>query len=133
MHHGMYFEIDEGTSVRPDGISTRPMIRVEHYGKGAPSWTQRFLCPRPVPAVTGAFISVDRDWFEELGGFNEDFMFGHYEDADLCLSSLRARQTGLDPGFSALASGREGLDAARRSMRAASLVNRWLFTRRGAI
>ena len=50
----------------------------------------RFTAPRPVPAVTGAFMSVDRGWFEKLGGFTEDYVFGHYEDADLCLKSIQA-------------------------------------------
>ena len=126
MHHGMYFEVDEGTSVRPDGIFSRPMIRVEHYGKGAPSWTNRYECPRPVPAVTGAFISVDRDWFESLGGFNEDFLFGHYEDADLSLRSLvRDRPVWIQdfPLWHL-----EGKGSTRRVQHeGGSLVNRWLF------
>ena len=63
---------------------SRELVRVEHYGKGAPPETTRFVQPRRVPAVTGAFMSFRRDWFERLGGFTEDFVFGHYEDADLC-------------------------------------------------
>jgi GT2 family glycosyltransferase len=129
MHHGMYFEIDEGASVRPDAISTRPMIRVEHYGKGAPPWSQRLDCPRPVPATSGAFISIDRAWFEELGGFNEDFIFGHYEDADLCLKSLtRGKPVWIQdlPLWHM-----EGKGSIRRpEYDGGSLINRWLFTQR---
>jgi GT2 family glycosyltransferase len=40
--------------------------------------------------VTGAFMSVNRVWFERLGGFSPDYIFGHYEDVDLCLRSLQA-------------------------------------------
>jgi GT2 family glycosyltransferase len=127
MHHGMYFEIDEGMSVRPDAISTCPMIRVEHYAKGAPAWSPRFRCPRPVPASSGAFISVDRAWFEELGGFTEDFIFGHYEDADLCLKSLtRGKPVWIQdlPLWHM-----EGKGSTRRpEHEGGSMVNRWLFT-----
>ena len=128
MHHGMYFEIDTGTSVRPDGIYTRPMIRTEHYAKGAPAWSPLFACPRPVPAVTGAFISADRDWFETLGGFNEDFLFGHYEDADLGLKSLARGKPVWIHDFPLWHM--EGKGSTRRAAHeGGSLVNRWLFTR----
>jgi GT2 family glycosyltransferase len=127
MHHGMYFEVDQGTSVRPDGIIARPMVRVEHYGKGAPSWSRQFECPRPVPAVTGAFISVDRDWFETLGGFNEDYLFGHYEDADLSLRSLIRGKPVWVHDFPLWHL--EGKGSVRRPPHeGGSMVNRWLFS-----
>jgi GT2 family glycosyltransferase len=90
MHGGMYFEYDRAPSMSPTGFLTQRMARVEHFGKGAPEWSERFTRARPVPAVTGAFISFDRAWYEKLGGFTEDFVFGHYEDADLCLRSIAA-------------------------------------------
>ena len=90
MHAGMFFEADVGLSVRPDRIERLELLRVEHYGKGAPPDTAALLSSRPVPAVTGAFMSVDRAWFERLGGFSEDYVYGHYEDADLCLKSWQA-------------------------------------------
>jgi len=89
MHGGMYFEIDACVHASASGSTRRTMVRVEHYGKGAPPWANQYVASRPVPAVTGAFLSVDRAWFEKLGGFTEDYVFGHYEDADLCLKSLR--------------------------------------------
>jgi GT2 family glycosyltransferase len=128
MHHGMYFEIDSGISVRPDGVYARPMIRTEHYGKGAPAWSREFVCPRPVSAVTGAFISADRAWFESLGGFNEDFLFGHYEDADLSLKSLAAGRPVWVQDFPLWHM--EGKGSTRREAHEGGiLVNRWLFTR----
>jgi len=128
MHHGMYFEIDAGISVRPDGVYARPMIRTEHYGKGAPVWSQEFVCPRPVAAVTGAFISADRAWFESLGGFNEDFLFGHYEDADLSLKSLARGRPVWVQDFPLWHM--EGKGSTRREAHEGGiLVNRWLFTR----
>jgi len=90
MHGGMYFEFDMGLSVDKSAMSAKRMVRVEHYGKGSPAWSKKYTQSRPVPAVTGAFISADRAWYEQLGGFTEDFVFGHYEDADLCLKSIAA-------------------------------------------
>ena len=133
MHGGMHFEVDNGLSVKAGGISAHGMLRVEHYGKGAPVWSDRYTRARPVPAVTGAFISADREWFESLGGFTEDYVFGHYEDADLCLKSLRQGVPSWlhDLRFWHL----EGKGSTRRPPHeGGSLLNRWLFTRRwGAI
>jgi GT2 family glycosyltransferase len=129
MHHGMYFEVDAGISVKPDGIRALPMIRTEHYGKGAPVWTTAFACPRPVAAVTGAFMSADRDWFEKLGGFTEDFLFGHYEDADLSLKSLSAGKPVWVLDFPLWHM--EGKGSTRRQAHEGGiLINRWLFTRK---
>jgi GT2 family glycosyltransferase len=128
MHHGMYFEVDTGFSIRPDGIFERPMIRTEHYGKGAPAWSKNFVAPRPVSAVSGAFISAQRDWFESLGGFNEDFLFGHYEDCDLCLKSFARGVPAWVQEFPLWHM--EGKGSTRReSHEGGMLVNRWLFTR----
>jgi GT2 family glycosyltransferase len=128
MHAGMYFEIDWGVSLAGLDIRRRPMLRVEHYGKGAPATAARFLPTRPVPAVSGAFISVDRAWFERLCGFSSDYIYGHYEDADLCLRSLRQ---GVVPYVHDLPLWHlEGKGSTRLPHHeGASFVNRWLFTR----
>jgi GT2 family glycosyltransferase len=127
MHSGMYFEMDTGLLIRSNQVIRREMIRVEHYAKGAPPTTESYLTSRPVPAVTGAFMSIDRSWFESLGGFSPEYIFGHYEDADLCLKSLAAGKPAwihnvpfmhLEGKGSTPCPGRDG----------ASLVNRWHFT-----
>jgi len=127
MHGGMYFEVDVGFSFRDQKAKRRAMLRVEHYGKGAPPETKEYLSSRPVPAVTGAFMSVERSWFERLGGFAPEYIFGHYEDADLCLKSLTS---GKPPWIHHLpfmhfegkgSSSRPGLDAGK-------IVNRWHFS-----
>ncbi len=128
MHAGMYVERDQGVSVAGFGIRRCPMLRVEHYGKGAPGNAPEFKGSRPVTAVSGAFISLDRAWFERLGGFAEDYIFGHYEDADLCLRSLGHGVTTWvhDLDFWHL----EGKGSTRLPHHeGASAVNRWLFTR----
>lgn len=128
MHGGMYFDVDAGLHACQTGITHRNLIRVEHYGKGAPLWATQFSEPRPVPAVTGAFISVQRAWFEKLGGFTEDYVFGHYEDADLCLKSLQADAPAWvhDLRLWHL----EGKGSRRMPQHeGGSLLNRWLFSR----
>ena len=127
MHAGMFFDIDIGVSIRDDRIERHEMIRVEHYGKGAPPDTKAFLASRPVPAVTGAFISLDRAWFEALGGFSLEYVFGHYEDADLCLRSFTmGRPVWLhNVAFWHF----EGKGSTRRHVHeGGSTVNRWHFT-----
>lgn len=129
MHGGMYIDMDTHISATPEGFARRRLARVEHYGKGAPPEATGFLRARPVPAVTGAFISSDRAWYEKLGGFDESFVYGHYEDADLCLRSLAAgtpvwmqdlRLWHLEGKGSTRLPAHEG----------GSVINRWIFTRR---
>jgi len=50
MHGGMYFEYDTGLTVDKSAVSGRRMVRVEHYGKGAPTWSEEYTKARPVPA-----------------------------------------------------------------------------------
>jgi GT2 family glycosyltransferase len=128
MHGGMYFEFDTGVSVDANRVTQSEMLRVEHYGKGAPVWASQFVKPRPIQAVTGAFISVKRAWFEALGGFTENYIFGHYEDADLCLKSI---QGGTAPWIHDIRMWHlEGKGSTRLPVHeGGSLVNRWLFTR----
>ncbi len=129
MHGGMFFEADDMLSVVDGKFSSRRMLRVEHYGKGAPPEGTAFVRARPVPAVTGAFISSERSWFERLGGFTEDFVFGHYEDADLCLKSL---ELGVPAWMQDIRLWHlEGKGSTRLPPHeGGSAVNRWLFSRR---
>jgi len=131
MHGGMYFEADRGVSMEQSSFKSRMFLRVEHYGKGAPPLAAKFIKPRPVPAVTGAFMSLDRNWFENIGGFSEDYVLGHYEDADLCLKSL---QKGISPWMHDIKLWHlEGKGSHRHLIHeGASIVNRWLFNKRWA-
>lgn len=131
MHGGMYFEIDHGLQARPDGFVAHDLVRVEHYGKGTDPKVTGFAARRPVPAVTGAFMSTRRAWFEGLGGFSESYIFGHYEDADLCLKSIA---TGVVPWVQAVPmwhlEGKGGTRAALHD--GGAIVNRWQFSRQWA-
>jgi GT2 family glycosyltransferase len=127
MHSGMYFDVDAAVSIGQEGVEEHQLIRVEHYAKGAPPQTPAFLQSRRVPAVTGAFISIDRAWFERLGGFSPEYVFGHYEDADLCLKSFERGQAvwvHYAPFWHL-----EGKGSVRRpAHEGGSTVNRWHFT-----
>ena len=128
MHGGMYFDADRGVSIDRSVFKTMMFLRVEHYGKGSPPLATRFIKSRPVPAVTGAFMSFDRNWFENIGGFSEEFVFGHYEDADLCLKSL---EKGISPWIHDVKLWHlEGKGSHRLpAHEGASIVNRWLFNK----
>jgi len=127
MHGGMFFEIDSGLSVKPSGFIHQDLLRVEHYGKGAPPDLPAYQGSGRVPAVTGAFISADRGWFERLGGFSEEYVFGHYEDADLCLKSWQAGQPVWRHDIPMWHL--EGKGSVRRAPHeGGSIVNRWHFT-----
>jgi GT2 family glycosyltransferase len=127
MHGGMFFELDKGLAFDSGRHRVCQLIRVEHYGKGSPPSLDLFTRARPVPAITGAFMSCQRGWFERLGGFTEDYVFGHYEDADLCLKSLQA---GYPAWMQDLRLWHlEGKGSTRLPVHeGGSLVNRWLFS-----
>jgi GT2 family glycosyltransferase len=128
MHGGMYFELDRAPRFHQGKRQDTAILRVEHYGKGAPPDTADYLRPRAVAAVTGAFISTQRGWFETLEGFSEDYIFGHYEDADLCMKSLEAGRPAWlqDAKLWHL----EGKGSIRQPQHdGGSVVNRWLFTK----
>ena len=123
MHEGMYFDEDRKLST----LCGSPVWTVEHYRKGFPDRTAPGILP--VPAVSGAFMVIDRDVFRELGGFSTAFVYGHYEDADLC---LRVRQAGgrvlLDPSLAYWHY--EGMGSVKRPEHTGSgLYNRWYFAR----
>jgi GT2 family glycosyltransferase len=131
MHGGVFFEIDTEILLLKEKPKPVRVVRVEHYGKGAPASVTRFTRSRPVPAVTGAFMSCDRAWFEQLGGFDEDYVFAHYEDADLCLKSI---EHGVAPWMHDLRLWHlEGKGSTRRFVHDGGLlINRWLFSSRWA-
>jgi GT2 family glycosyltransferase len=127
MHGGMFLEIGGGCTVRDGRMVRREILRVEHYGKGALPGTPEYVRDRQVTAVSGAFISASRDWLEKLGGFSPEFVFGHYEDVDLCLRSLQA---GLPSWMHNLPSWHLESKGSKRAPihDGGRLVNRWRLT-----
>jgi hypothetical protein len=72
---------------------------------------------------------VERAWFEKLGGFTEDYVFGHYEDADLCLKSLQAGEPAWVHDLRMWHLEGKGSHKMPQHV-GGSLLNRWLFSRR---
>lgn len=123
MHEDMFFRQDRRLSLLCDA----PIWTVEHFRKGFADTSDP--APREVPAVTGALMVMETTLFERLGGFNVDFIFGHYEDADFC---LRAQAAGgrviLDPALAYWHY--EGMGSTKRPEHLGSnLYNRWYFSR----
>ena len=46
-----------------------------------------------VPSVTGACLTISRDLYQAVGGLEESYILGDFEDSDLC---LKVRARGLD-------------------------------------
>lgn len=54
------------------------------YGRGDDPLDGRFLLPREVDYVSGCFMATPRALFAQLGGFDEVFAPGYYEETDYC-------------------------------------------------
>jgi GT2 family glycosyltransferase len=74
-HAGLYFKRDAATRLWEN----------EHYYKGFVRTLPAASVTRPVPAVTGACMLVERALFEQLGGFATVYVEGGYEDSDFCI------------------------------------------------
>ena len=60
-----------------------------HPRKGLPMSLVDFGdMPESVPAVTAACMMLSRKRYEELGGLDEQYLLGDFEDSDLCLKGL---------------------------------------------
>jgi GT2 family glycosyltransferase len=83
-HAGVYFEreVDSG------------LWGNLHYFKGLHRNFPAATVTRPVPALTGACLMIDRALYEEVGGLRHEYILqGGYEDSDLCLRLIdRARR-----------------------------------------
>ncbi|UZF90748.1 glycosyltransferase [Bosea sp. NBC_00550] len=120
-HAGLYFKRDsKGTWLN------------HHYFKGMPGGYAPANVERPVPGVTGACIVISQALFTELGGFDESYVIGDYEDSDLC---LKVRRAGFGivyaPGVALYHLERQSIARSVDYTRgAASQHNAWLQTRR---
>ncbi|MDA8052453.1 MAG: glycosyltransferase [Rhodospirillales bacterium] len=123
MHGGMIFIADP----RHSALARTKVWTVEHPRKGFPDLGDSDTTP--VPAVSGALMVFDRADYDKLGGFDERFIYGHYEDADLCLRFA-------DKGWKVLYDASltfwhyEGRGSIKRPEHAGAVhYNRWLFSR----
>jgi len=94
---GMLLVFPENAEGLNAGI--RPPLKVQHIGLetnihgkwihqfiGWSSDHEKVLAQRNVYAVTGAALLTRRVLWNKIGGFNEDYGLGTFEDVDLCLS-----------------------------------------------
>ncbi|GHD50029.1 hypothetical protein GCM10017083_23220 [Thalassobaculum fulvum] len=98
-----------------------------HIAKGFPRSHPDANRAREVPALTGACLAVRRSVYDRLGGFDENFVIGDFEDSDF---SLRLREAGLgcwyEPAAALYHVERQSIerhDAHGKSV--ATMVNRW--------
>jgi GT2 family glycosyltransferase len=74
-HAGLYFQWESRTDLWEN----------QHYFKGFSRSLPAANVSRPVPAVTGACLMVDRALYHGVGGLQEIYVMGGFEDSDLCL------------------------------------------------
>jgi GT2 family glycosyltransferase len=74
-HAGMYFHQPPGSSAWLDA----------HYFRGLNRLFPAANEARPVPTVSGACLTIDRELYRQLGGLRGIYVRGDYEDTDLCL------------------------------------------------
>lgn len=113
---GMYFDRDS------DGVWYN-----RHIAKGYPRDHPLGNQAREIPVATGACLAIRRSVFERIGGFDEEYVIGDFEDSDLC---LRIRETGLscwyEPASVLYHIERQSVDRhAAHHKSVATMVNRW--------
>lgn len=100
-----------------------------HSNKGLRPGPERGLAP--VPAITGACMMLRRDVAAALGGFDEAYAIGDFEDSDLCQRLARLGLTcAVDRDVRALHLERQSQGAAAPWREGATLFNAWVHERR---
>jgi O-antigen biosynthesis protein len=121
-HAGMYFHV-------PNDATFLGIWANAHYFKGMNRELPAANVIRPVPAVTGACLMIDKDLYERVGGLPELYLQGDHEDSELC---LRLIQEGFEnwylPEVELYHLEGSSYDWDLRARLA--LYNRWLHTRR---
>ena len=120
-HAGLYFQRDD-----------KGCWFNHHYFKGMPGNYGPANRERRVPGVTGACMVMPRALFAELGGFDDAYVIGDYEDSDLCLKVRRAGfEIAYVPSVALYHLERQSIARSQDYMRgAASQHNAWLQTQR---
>lgn len=134
MHGGMYLDEDVFVAKGHRGIGVNEpcrLLRVEHYDKGVPFVVEDWAQERSVTAITGALMAFSRKAFESIGGFSSDFIYGHYEDADLCLRwADQIGPVAVDPDIRMVHLEGQGSKTRLPHFHGAAIVNRYIFDAR---
>ena len=81
----------DGTVQHAGVAFSRPLGVPYHFARGAPPDHPLVCRRRELKAVTGACLLIRRSLFEDVGGFDTDYVNG-FEDVDLCLKVRRRGQ-----------------------------------------
>ena len=138
MHSGMFVENDlffrssaMNRFAGPVAPTSFGLLRVEHFDKGVPFDEGRWSSALAVPAITGAVMAFGRRHFEKVDGFSTRYIYGHYEDADLCLRWARSNgPVCVLPGLRLGHLEGQGSRPRGDQFRSAAIVNRHLFSLR---
>lgn len=84
---------EAGSIVRQDGSCLG-------YGRGDAPFEPMYMFRRVVDYCSGAFLLTRREHFNELGGFDRDYIPAYYEETDYC---FRLKQRGLTTVYDPLA------------------------------
>jgi len=80
-HHGMTF----------NKIPELPSIWLnQHPYKGYPEWMVDTVGLSPAITITGACLFISKDTYNFVGGFDNRYILGDFEDSDLCLKLYEA-------------------------------------------
>jgi GT2 family glycosyltransferase len=85
-HRGMQFVYSESWSV---WLNKHPLAGLDPRIDNADVLTEK-------PAVTGACLAINREIYDKIGGFDEGYLIGDFEDSDLC---LKVHAEGLKIGY----------------------------------
>ena len=83
--------VDENGSIQEAGCMIFRDGSAAHYGRGRDRRDPSCNYVKDVDYVSGCCLLIRRHLWDELGGFDEDFSPGYYEDVDL---AFRARRVG---------------------------------------
>jgi hypothetical protein len=89
LSHGGYYFDQETTLLTRSNDLPRRVIAIKLKALTHPGPSAARTSARRVVGVPAAFMSVDRGWFETLGGFTRNYSRAVHEDIDLCLRSLK--------------------------------------------
>ena len=85
--------------------------------------------PKIVPAVSGALMAFEKTCFEKIGGFSTQYVYGHYEDADLSLRwAENIGPVAVHPQIRLIHLEGQGSKVRGEEFRGAAIANRYFFS-----